>query len=401
MKTLPLSRCGEKENLSWPLFCSNRRKETAKRESSAREPLESDQNNLRRILDSLDAGAYVTDMETCEILYINRHLRYICGDVEGRICWQVFQKNQDGPCPFCNNGRLVNERGEPERVLLREVKNTRNQRWYECRDSAVSWFDGRIVRLEIFTDITERKRKEEEYARKMKLETLCVLAEDIIHDFNKLLSVSMGYLSLARLNVPPYDPASQFLEKTEEAFMKSGKLAARLFALIGQEGKPFHRRVSPDVLLLDSVRLFLRGSDLKSAFVLAAPLWTVCVDENQIRQVIFHFLQNARQAMPQGGQVTIRAENVFLNAGEKGDLPVGSYVRWSVEDRGIGISSEILPRVFDPGFAAWPDDNREKSGWGLAASRSIVRRHQGLIDCRSEPGVGTTMIVYLPAETVP
>lgn len=83
MKTLPLSRCGEKENLSWPLFCSNRRKETAKRESSAREPLESDQNNLRRILDSLDAGAYVTDMETCEILYINRHLRYICGDVEG------------------------------------------------------------------------------------------------------------------------------------------------------------------------------------------------------------------------------------------------------------------------------------------------------------------------------
>lgn len=122
MKTLPLSRCGEKENLSGPLFCSNRRKETAKRESSAREPLESDQNNLRRILDSLDAGAYVTDMETCEILYINRHLRDICDDVEGRICWQVFQKNQDGPCPFCNNGRLVNERGSACRFLCPLVR---------------------------------------------------------------------------------------------------------------------------------------------------------------------------------------------------------------------------------------------------------------------------------------
>jgi len=389
--------CGETENRWKPLFFDNRGKKATGTGGMAPG---SDPETLRNTLDSLDAGALVIDLETCKILYINSYTRDIFGNVEGKICWQVLQENQGSSCPFCNNRQLVNDQGEPAGILVRELKNTRNNRWYECRDSAVYWVDGRVARLEIATDITERKREEEEHARKMKLEALSVLAERIVHDFNKLLSMSMGYLSLARLHVSPDNPVSGFLEKTEEAFMKSGELSARLFALTG-EGRPFLCTVALDSILLDSVRLFLRGSELKCAFVLADPLWPVRIDEDQIGQVIFQLLQNARQAMPEGGQVTIRADNVYLSAGEKGDLSAGIYVCWSVEDQGIGISVDDLSRIFDPGFANWPSGKSKKSGWGLAACHSIIKKHQGHIECRSEPAIGTTFTTYLPAEAAP
>lgn len=397
MKTIMLLRCGKTERFSEPLISDDWRKKTAAKEIPGRMGPESDPENLRRVLDNLDVGAYVADMKTGEILYANPYTREVFGNVEGRICWQVLQEGQNGPCPFCTNRQLVNERGEPARVVLREIQNTRTKRWYECRDSAVYWTDGRVVRLEIATDITERKRREEGLIRKMKLEAMSVLAEDIVHDFNGLLSLSMGYLSLARLHMPPSHPVLELLDRTEETFIKTGELCSRLFTLIGED-RFCLRRVSLDALLLDSVRLFLKDSQLKSAFILAERLWTVRIDENRIRQVIFHLLQNARQAMPEGGQVTIRAENVFLKDSEKGELPSGAYVCWSIEDRGIGIDPDDLPRIFDPGFANWPGDCRRKSGWGLAACRSIISRHQGHIECRSKPGVGTTVTLYLPAE---
>jgi len=105
--------------------------------------------------------------------------------------------------------------------------------------------------------------------------------------------------------------------------------------------------------------------------------------------------------MPEGGQVTIRADNVSLSAGERGDLPAGPYVCCSVEDSGIGISADDLSRIFDPGFANWPGNKSKKSGWGLAACQSIIKKHQGYIECRSRPAVGTIFNIYLPAEGTP
>jgi len=212
MKTFTRSWCGETENRWKPLFFDSRQKKTTEKKSFVGMAPGSDPENLRNTLDSLDAGAWVSDLETCEILYLNSYVRDIFGNVEGKLCWQVLQEERGGPCPFCNSRQLVDDQGEPAGILVREHKNTRNHRWYECRDSAVYWFDGRVVRLEIATDITERKWEEEEHARKMKLEALCVLTERIVNDFNNLLYMSMGYLSLARLHVSPSDPVSGFLE---------------------------------------------------------------------------------------------------------------------------------------------------------------------------------------------
>lgn len=117
--------------------------------------------SLATILDRLDALVYVADMDSHELLYVNAYGRQKWGDFHGRRCWQVLQDNQDGPCGFCSNSRLLDVDGKPSGVHVWEFQNTRNGHWYQCRDQAIEWTDGRIVRLEIAADITDRKRMEQ------------------------------------------------------------------------------------------------------------------------------------------------------------------------------------------------------------------------------------------------
>lgn len=114
------------------------------------------------ILNSLNALVYVADMETHELLFLNDYGRTHWGDPNGRPCWQVLQSGQQGPCAFCTNPQLVDAQGQPTGPLVWEFQNPITGRWYQCRDQAVRWVDGRLVRLEIATDITDRKRLEQD-----------------------------------------------------------------------------------------------------------------------------------------------------------------------------------------------------------------------------------------------
>ncbi|MFA4876410.1 MAG: PAS domain S-box protein [Methanoregula sp.] len=116
---------------------------------------------FRMVMDSIDAFVYVSDMQTYELLFLNKYGRDIWGGIEGKVCWQTIQSNQKGPCPFCTNEHLVDKSGNPTGIYNWEFKNTVNGRWYDCRDSAIRWLDGRLVRIEIATDITGRKETEE------------------------------------------------------------------------------------------------------------------------------------------------------------------------------------------------------------------------------------------------
>lgn len=117
------------------------------------------------VMDSIDAVVYVADMETYEVLFANRYTSDLLGDVNGKVCWQALQSGQTGPCSFCTNDKLVDAEGNPAEVCVWEFQNTMTKRWFGIRDRAIRWVDGRIVRLEIATDITERKQAEEELSR--------------------------------------------------------------------------------------------------------------------------------------------------------------------------------------------------------------------------------------------
>ncbi len=122
----------------------------------------SEHNRFVTVMDSLNAIVYVTDMNTDEILFTNKKVRDIFGDVIGQTCWKVLQTEQTGPCSFCTNHKLLDSTGKPVESIVWEFQNTNDERWYQCKDQAIIWPDGRLVRIEIATDITERKMAEDD-----------------------------------------------------------------------------------------------------------------------------------------------------------------------------------------------------------------------------------------------
>jgi diguanylate cyclase (GGDEF)-like protein len=134
------------------------------------------QDAINTVLDSLDALVYVSDMQTHELIFLNAYGRQHWGVPNKRKCWQVLQQGQDGPCSFCTNNLLLTADGQPAGVHLWEFRNTVTQRWYQCRDQAIQWPDGRLVRIEIATDITELKDAQAE------LKAAKRLAEQLAHE---------------------------------------------------------------------------------------------------------------------------------------------------------------------------------------------------------------------------
>jgi len=131
------------------------------RDGQEKTGVESAVEEFRAIVDGLDSVVYVADMTTREVLFINAFGRQRFGDIAGQICWKTLQANQSGPCSFCTNDQLVGADGGPGGPYVWEFQNTADGRWYECRDQAIPWVDGRLVRLEIATDITARRRADE------------------------------------------------------------------------------------------------------------------------------------------------------------------------------------------------------------------------------------------------
>ena len=123
--------------------------------------LKSSHDRLKTVLDSIDALVYVVDMHTYEILFINKYGKDMWGDIEGKICWQTIQAGQTGPCSFCTSDKLVTRDGVPTGIHIWEYQNSVNNNWYKCLDQAISWIDGRMVRMELAYDITEQKFLEE------------------------------------------------------------------------------------------------------------------------------------------------------------------------------------------------------------------------------------------------
>ncbi len=158
---------------------------------NTRKDLQGTNERFMIILDSLDSLVYISGMNTYELLFINKYGRDIWGDVTGKTCWASLQSNRSGPCEFCTNDRLLDSDGNSSGVYVWEFKNTVANQWYECRDQAIRWTDGRLVRLEIATDITERKRSREMMIQSKKMLSVGGLAAGMAHEINNPLAGMM------------------------------------------------------------------------------------------------------------------------------------------------------------------------------------------------------------------
>ncbi len=253
----------------------------------------------------------------------------------------------------------------------------------------------------IFRDVSERKRAEEEKARleaqlvqAQKMEAIGTLAGGIAHDFNNILTAIMGNISLAMLDQREKSPSRERLTAAEKACLQAQNLARQLLTF-AKGGAPIKELISFERLVTESASFAAIGSPVRCEFSFPDGLWAAEADPGQISQVFQNLVINAIQAMPAGGTIQVRGEN--LEVGRQSELPLraGRYVKIAVQDQGIGIPADYLPKIFDPYFTT----KQAGSGLGLATVYSIVKNHGGQVAVESSLGVGTTFQVYLPAVT--
>jgi PAS domain S-box-containing protein len=269
----------------------------------------------------------------------------------------------------------------------------------ELRLEAAVAASGRECRA-MLADITERKRAEEDRLILNRLESTAILVGGIAHDFNNLLTMILLNLELAETLIPPGEELANVLEQAKQAARTSGGLIQQLL-IFASGGAPIRKPTRLAELIEASVRLAVGGSRLRCDFSLAEDLWPTEVDPGQTGQVFRNLALNAREAMPEGGTISVRAENVVLGPHEHPSLPPGDYVRVSITDRGGGISKDVLPRIFDPYFSTKLRGAQKGMGLGLAICHAVIQRHGGAIAVQSEPGVGTTFHLLLPASRKP
>lgn len=239
-------------------------------------------------------------------------------------------------------------------------------------------------------DVTERERLEAELFQVRKLESLGTLAGGIAHDFNNYLTTVLGHLALARAE--GLDAKLEPLLEAAQSAAESAAGVARQLLTFAKGGAPRRQPVNLAEVARSVAELALRGSAVQARFELPAEFPAVLADAGQLDQVVSNLVINALHAMPTGGTLTLRLEEVERDVARPG-LPAGRYLQLEIEDDGIGIPEDHLALVFDPFFTT----TRGGSGLGLASCASIVKRHEGALTVRSEPRRGSVFTLLLPA----
>ena len=243
----------------------------------------------------------------------------------------------------------------------------------------------------IHLDLTDKKKLEIVLQNTARLESLGVLAGGIAHDFNNLLTGIFGFIDLAKLESKD-EKVMAYLSNAVGSISRARGLTLQLLTF-AKGGAPVKQTGPLFPFVVETAQFALSGAVVSCRFEVPANLRHSDFDRNQIGQVIDNIIINAKQAMPMGGEISVTARNVTLPENGHPTLDPGDYVLIAIKDRGIGMPKEILNRIFDPFFTT----KSEGHGLGLATSYSIVKRHGGCIEVESEPGVGSTFSLYLPA----
>lgn len=264
---------------------------------------------------------------------------------------------------------------------------SKNGKEYNIEDSAapIKTSDGTIIgAVLVFRDVTEQIKKDQDLMKAKKLDSVGILAGGIAHDFNNILTGLYGNIQMAKLNLSASHESYKYLDSAVHSMHRTTNLTNQLLTF-AKGGDPIIETLSIGSIIVEIAEFSLRGSNIKLHFNINENLWMIKADKGQLSQVISNLIINAHQAMPNGGEITIGAENI-----EKED---GRYIRITIQDDGEGIELQYLDKIFDPYFST----KEQGSGLGLASTYSIIKKHNGNITVDSQHTKGTLFTIDLPA----
>ena len=288
----------------------------------------------------------------------------------------------------------------PIRVELEVIHRDGNHRWLEADLSLLTDSSGGFIGIQgVGRDVHQRKLAEQEQRRiqaqllqAQKMDAVGTLAGGIAHDLNNLLVIMLGNVEMAQLGAP--GPAARYLEQIQRAAERAADLVRKLLLFSRQQPSSrhpidFNEALSTILEMLDR----LLDERITVTTDLDPELWTVSADRGQLEQVLLNLAVNSRDAMPAGGLLTIRTDNLAWPGDDR--LPSGNYIRLRVTDTGVGMDEATLARIFEPFYTT--KDIGEGTGLGLSTVYGIVQEHGGHIQAESTPGSGSIFTVLLPA----
>jgi two-component system, cell cycle sensor histidine kinase and response regulator CckA len=292
----------------------------------------------------------------------------------------------------------ASRRGERFQAEYRIIRKDGQVVWVSDTAVVVPTADSRPLMEGVIVDITERKQLETQLQQSRRMEAVGRLAGGIAHDFNNLLTIIKGYteLALKRAHVSP--ELRTDIERIEDASERATSLVRQLLAFSRRQVlQPKLIDLNGIVLGLDKLLRRLMDEDIQMVTIPGKNLGTIKADPAQIEQVIMNLVVNARDAMPNGGRLTIETQNVSLDAAyasEHVTMPPGNYVLLAVSDTGVGMTPEAASHIFEPFYTT--KEAGRGTGLGLSTVYGIVKQSGGYIWVFSVPARGSTFKVYLP-----
>jgi len=373
--------------------------------------LKKKEEELNLILDSPPIMIFYKDIEG-RYLFVNKAFSEAIGKprekIVGKKSSDIFSKEIADQ--LNKHDRELIKSGKQELRTVEKYETPQGIRWAKVLKVPlkVALYDktGKHITIVGFAeDITEQKILEEEKQnletqlfQSQKMEAIGRLTGGIAHDFNNMLTIILGYSDFILSKIDESNQLYQPLQEMKKAAIRSAELTQKLLAFSRQQIiNP--RRLNLNEELRDMEKLLRRiiGEDIKLEFVLADELWDIFLDPTQLNQIVLNMVVNSRDAMPDGGTITIETQNVSIDDNycikHLGFTP-GDYVMFAISDTGIGIDKEILPHIFEPFFTT--KGIGKGTGLGLSTVYGIVKQNKGYINCYSEPGRGTTFKIYFP-----